>query len=370
MPDNKEKSFNLILEPVSKCNLQCVYCYSDGTQGSDVMSLGTLRASLERTAVYVKYNGIETVHLLWHGGEPLLAGLDFYQEAVLLTKQMFSDIRVLHFLQTNGLLLDQSFSRFFRDHSFNVGISLDALPELHDPMRASVSGLGSHAQVMEKLDIAKESGLKVGFNTVVNRLSLGKEKGIYKFFQEFGSGFRVNPIIPAADPDKTSEYCLCKGEYGVFLCNLFEEWIQTEYRRVPVSPLDMYLRAMLNDSSSECQQCKTCVGLQIGIKPSGDAVLCSRFNDHILGNISDMPLDELFLSPLCKDINRRAGALTGCHSCEYWSMCHGGCPHNALVFSGDYMAKDYFCADYQLTFRRIQETLKSCREDETGASNG
>lgn len=363
MSDECDRVFTLILEPVKQCNLHCLYCYSDTASGG-VMSRSTLRVCLERASRYLERQDFTHIHLLWHGGEPLLAGLAFFRYATKLAADFFRGFCVHHFLQTNGLLLDGAFCSFFLEQQFQVGVSLDALPDLHDSLRISTDGKGSHERVLDKLRLAKEHGLGVGFNTVVTRMSLGRECEIYRYFQSLHSGFRVNPMIPATNPERCAAYLLHQGEYGAFLCRLFEEWIGTEVQRIPVSPLDLYLKASLGNTPCECQLKPTCVGSHLGVKPSGDAVLCSLFEYHFLGNVNEMSLETLFASPLCENLRRRAEKLTGCHLCAYWSICHGGCPHNALVFCRNPMAKDYFCPDYQLIFGRIRRALAECMEED------
>ena len=164
-------------------------------------------------------------------------------------------------------------------------------------------------------------------------------------------------MVPGRNPETSAPYLLQPGEYGGFLCRLFDEWISTERQRVRVSPLDLYLEAMLGEGPSECQQQGTCAGSHLGVKPSGDVGLCSRFETHLLGNIHDREIQELVASSFCEDIRRRAETLSDCHPCRYWSICHGGCPHNASVFNHDHMAKDPFCKDYQLIFARIHRAL-------------
>ena len=361
MANGNDKIFTLIIEPVQHCNLRCTYCYADNTS-EEVMSKSTLRLTLERTAHHTASHGFCRVHILWHGGEPLLAGLDFFRYAAKIADELFSD-NVQHFLQTNGLLLDKNFCDFFHENNFQIGISLDAFAELHNAMRVFKDGKGSHQQVQERLWLTEEYGLRVGLNAVVTRLCLGLEKEIYQYFQGLGYGFQVNPAIPAANTTKPATYLLRPGEYGTFLCRLFDEWTNTEVRRIPISPLDLYLKSILNDNPYECRQQLTCVGSHLGVKPSGDTVLCSRFSNHTLGNIHTMPLAKMFTTPIALNICQRAETLNACHSCAYWSVCHGGCPHNGLLFSQNYMAKDYFCKDYQLIFGKLRRAIRECEEE-------
>jgi uncharacterized protein len=356
MPVDANAAFTLILEPLKRCNLNCRYCYSDDT-GTGVMSRQTLQMALEKTARYAERQGFREIHVLWHGGEPLLAGLGFFRAAMKMLRDLASDLKFHHYLQTNGLLLDHDFCAFFHDHQFQIGISLDGPQVLHDSMRLGADGQGSHAAVLEKVRLLEKQGVSAGFNAVVTRRSLGQEQAIYQYFQGLGYGFRVNPMIPGRHPEISAAYLLRPGEYGLFLCHLFDAWAGTERQRVTVSPLDLYLEAIVGGEPYECQQKRSCAGSHLGVKPSGDVVLCSRFETPLLGNIRDREIQELVALPFCEDIRRRAETLSDCHTCMHWPICHGGCPLNALVLCNDHMAKDPFCIDYQRIFARIHRAL-------------
>jgi uncharacterized protein len=329
------------------------------------MSQQTLQTSLEKTAHYAEGHGFREIQILWHGGEPLLAGLGFFRAAMKILHGLSTDLKFHHYLQTNSLLLDYDFCAFFRDHEFQIGISLDGPQDLHDSMRIGADGQGSHAAVLGKVRLLEEQGVSVGFNATVTRRSLGQEKAIYRYFQGLGYGFRVNPMIPGRHPETSAPYLLRPGEYGAFLCRLFDAWVNTERQRVTVSPLDLYLEAIVGGVAYECQQRRTCAGSHLGVKPSGDVVLCSRFETNPLGNIHDREIQELLALPFCEDIRRRAEALSDCHTCMHRPICHGGCPLNALVFCHDHMAKDPFCKDYQLIFARIHRALADLQRNST-----
>ncbi|MCJ7819359.1 MAG: radical SAM protein, partial [Syntrophales bacterium] len=279
MPVEANPAFTLILEPVKRCNLSCRYCYSDG-DGAGVMSRQTLQTALEKTARYVQQQGFREIHILWHGGEPLLAGLGFFRAAMKILHGLASDLKFHHYLQNNGLLLDYDFCAFFHDHEFQIGVSLDGPQALHDSMRIGADGQGTHTAVLEKVRLLEAQGVSTGFNAVVTRRSLGQEQAIYRFFQGLGYGFRLNPMIPGRHPETSAPYLLQPGEYGAFLCRVFDAWAGTEHQRVMVSPLDLYLKAIAGGVPYECQQQATCAGSHLGVQPSGDVVPCSRFDTH------------------------------------------------------------------------------------------
>ena len=73
---------NILVMPTDACNMDCVYCFHTTHQsGIDFMSIETVKQILDITTPFYK-----RVNLIWHGGEPLLLGLDFYKEVVRLQK--------------------------------------------------------------------------------------------------------------------------------------------------------------------------------------------------------------------------------------------------------------------------------------------
>lgn len=362
MEDTGKKTFTLIIEPVSQCNLNCLYCFSDNSV-AEVMSLETLEASFRRVEDYVQEVGCTAIQLLYHGGEPLLAGIGFFRAAAQLTKGYFPRCDIHHFVQSNGLQLTKEYCDFFHEHGFQVGLSLDGPPEIHNAHRCFANGKGSQRVVVEQLNLAKENRLGLGCNAVITHKNLDREKELYSYFKNMGVGFRANPVIPAVRKEYDDSYLLYSGEYGEILCRLFDIWVMDEGHRVPISPLDIYLKAIVDNAPQECQQQVSCVGSHLSIKPSGNAVLCSKFTGNILGNVHEHGLKEMFQTAFCREINDRPGRLITCHSCENWSICHGGCPHNALVLYNNHMVKDYFCKDYMHIFYTLRTALAKLTEE-------
>ena len=72
------KKIDLILKVTDACNLRCKYCYnSEKKYVNNIMSLDRFAKLLE--LLHADYS---VVHVIWHGGEPLTAGLDFYRQAL------------------------------------------------------------------------------------------------------------------------------------------------------------------------------------------------------------------------------------------------------------------------------------------------
>jgi len=326
------------------------------------MSREVLRVTVAKVAAHCKDAGVDVIHFVWHGGEPLLTGLSFFQYALsVMTAQA---IPFRNFIQTNGLLLDDDFCSFFRDNDFQVGISLDGPAEVHDKLRVYRDGRGSHAQVMAKIELAAKHQLRLGCCAVATRFNTSDAASFYGFFRGIGLGFRVNPVLPASR--RTSgEYLLAEDAYGRFLCQLFDVWTTTGAGRVSVAPLDRYLRSLTVGSSRECQHSASCVGTNIGIRPNGETLLCSRFESHYLGSIMGNSITQAFSSPAAMRIAARGGGPGECARCSYRTICYGGCPLNAFAITGAVEEKDPFCTDYRIVFNHISAVLR-----ESAGANG
>ena len=87
------QAFNIMIKPAgSLCNLRCLYCYyldkADIYGGREPrMSLDMLETFVRE---YIEANDVQDVTFNWHGGEPLLMGLDFYQKAMELQRKYAS----------------------------------------------------------------------------------------------------------------------------------------------------------------------------------------------------------------------------------------------------------------------------------------
>ena len=350
-----------MLEPVKSCNLQCRYCYANPAD-TGPMDIGLAGKAIRKAARFGIQNAFGCLHIIWHGGEPLLAGVDFYRQVWDDIDRVSRQIPVQVFLQTNGLLLTKDFCNFFLSHRIQVGISLDGPADIHDGMRRAKSGKGTHGQVLERIAMAAARGLNLGLCMVVTRSCLGREKEIYRFFQSTGLPFRANPVLPHFSGKTEKGVTLQPGEYGLFLCRLFDEWIATTDNRVAVSPLDGYLQSLVDGKSPNCQHQPSCAGNHINVRPDGTTSFCSRFQHLDLGNIDKISLEEIFNGSLCSDIKCRSQTLSECRRCRFRQVCQGGCPHNAMTFTGEILARDPFCPDYRLLFTHLLNAI-----DENGS---
>ncbi|MEA2006706.1 MAG: 4Fe-4S cluster-binding domain-containing protein [Patescibacteria group bacterium] len=116
------------------CNLACRYCYH-GVVSSKLEK--ALPMSSEILSKIIK--GASEISLdstfLWHGGEPLMAGLSHFEEAIRLQKMTLFPGKVINILQSNMTLMSQRRAEFFVRNGFRVSTSLDGSKESHNANR-------------------------------------------------------------------------------------------------------------------------------------------------------------------------------------------------------------------------------------------
>ena len=126
--ESRPTAFSTMVKPAgSACNLDCSYCYYldkaiqyGGKEA--VMSDELLREYIRQ---YITANAAPEVTFCWHGGEPLLLGLDFYKKAMAWQRDYSNGKKIVNTIQTNATLIDDRWAEFFRMNNFLVGVSLD-----------------------------------------------------------------------------------------------------------------------------------------------------------------------------------------------------------------------------------------------------
>lgn len=346
--------FTLMIDPVSHCNMRCRYCYLEN-RNSGRIPVEVLTAAFEKTAGYMNRINCRNLHIIWHGGEPLLAGLDFFKQSFSLIQRFFPLVNYSIFIQTNGLVLDKELACFFRAQEIHVGISLDGPKEIHDALRCSKNGGGTWEIVMEKIGMMETLKLPFGICKTLTSFSLGREKNLYDFFLSLGHPVKVNPMIPSWKKDRA--LLLSPGEYGKFMNRLMDVWLEGGIPSIRISPLDNYLGALMGETLCECRGKISCTRMHLGIKPDGRAVLCSPFDSITLGNIQEDSIETLYSDPVCLQIDKRLDGLEECLACRLRHICNGGCPHFAKAFGYSIRDKDPFCRDYKMIFSHLRHIL-------------
>ena len=298
------KPFSLLIKPVgSRCNLDCRYCFYKGTD--DI--LGGRRPAVMHPSVlermFEDYLGLgfPTSSFIWQGGEPTLAGIDFYRQVV--KRQMahgHDDQIVANALQTNGMLINDIWSEFLAEYSFLVGLSLDGPAEVHNHYRTDKHEHPTFDRVMASADLFRRNGVEFNILCMITRYSekLGSE--IYRFFVR--EGFHHLQFIPCIEYDSEtgapSPYNASPLGYGQFMNDVFDEWYDQDAGRIYIRTFEsLVARLVKEDHLCMCNMGKICNHYLV-VENEGDVYPCDFFvsKHYYLGNLMESSLAEIYFS--------------------------------------------------------------------------
>lgn len=331
--------------------------------------------TLERlTKSVLNIPGAEEITFLWHGGEPLLMGVDFYSEAVSLQKKYRDGKAIKNSIQTNSILIDEEFLDFFQSNEFTIGSSLDGPEQYHDINRIHKDGRGTFMDVWEGLkkiwarnkDIRKENErghLGGGVICILNRSNINYAEEIYGFFKANNLSFKINPLIHSgAAVDKLHELGIGHLEYGSALIRIFNKWFYEPEFGIDVDPLSEIIGNLLTGQVSSCSFSENCGDSFLSVGPNGDVYPCGRFDgvrDFRLGNICNDSLQDILNRRSCAEFRRSKPPDKTCRTCGFIKICNSGCMHNSYMTNGSIVGKDYYCASYKLLFKHIKSAVTS-----------
>jgi uncharacterized protein len=386
LPENR-RSFHLLAKPIGPiCNLACNYCFYLEKEmlyphAPGIASWCMPESILERyIRQYIASQPGQVVNFSWQGGEPTLLGIDFFRNVIALQQKHARGKRIENGLQTNGILLDDSWCDFLAQHRFLIGVSIDGPQALHDCYRVDRGGAPSFEKVMRSIDCLKKHGVEFNTLTVVQRNNSYHPLEVYRFLKETGSGFmQFIPIVEriADDPDPASlalvspdsqasahvsEYSAEPLQYGRFLCAIFDEWVRNDVGKTYVQLFDVALAAWVGMEPALCVFQQTCGSAPI-IEHNGDIYSCDHYvyPENKLGNLAEVPLETLVNSPQQMRFGRdKLERLPQCCcECAVRFACNGECPkHRFMQTPGGEGRLNYFCPAYKLFFTHIDPCMK------------
>jgi uncharacterized protein len=368
------RAFHVLLKPRGAiCNLDCRYCFFLSKErlfpGSHFRMSDALLEDYTRQ--HIAAHDVPEVTFAWQGGEPTLMGLEFFRRAVeLQQKYRKPGTRILNTIQTNATTLNGEWCRFFHEHKFLLGISLDGPRALHDAYRVDKGGSPTFDRVMAGVALAKEHRVDFNILTTVNAANAEHGLEVYRFLRdEVGTSFVQ--FIPIVERDNTTGYqegervterSVTGRQYGRFLIAVFDEWVRRDVGRVFVQLFDISLGVWLGEPSALCILAETCGGA-LALEHNGDLFSCDHFVEprHRLGNVAETPLADLVSSPQQRQfgLNKRDTLPRYCRECEVRFICNGGCPKDRILTTPDgEPGLNYLCEGFKAFFTHVDRPMK------------
>jgi len=265
--------------------------------------------------------------------------------------------------QTNGLLLDEEWCRFFARYRFLIGLSLDGPAELHDAYRGASSGQGSYSEVIRALRFLREAGVEHNVLAVVTDLTARHAGRIYRHFRELGlAHMQFIPCLESGEGRGTAApFSVSPEAYADFLCELFDLWLPEARNGVSIRLFDALLLRERTGRSGLCELDGDCAGYLV-IEHNGDAFPCDFFvrEEMRLGNIARTSPEKLReRAPARKLRGARHRLPEACGQCEWRELCRGGCLKDRERLAGRLDAPTYFCRTWQRFLPHAAEPIRN-----------
>jgi uncharacterized protein len=354
------REFQIFAKPAgAACNLDCRYCYY---LRKDVLypESKSFRMPDDLLEEYIRHqiaiSPEPEINFFWHGGEPTVLGIDYFRKITQLQrKHLPPGRRISNGIQTNGVLLDEDWCRFFASERFGVGLSLDGPQKLHDVYRTTKDGKATHRLVMQGYRLLRKHNVQVDILCVVHAENVRHPLQVYRFFKEIQAQYiSFIPLVEPQPQSGVSARSVPAEAFADFLCAVFGEWVRHDIGRIIVQIFEEAARPAYGQDHSLCIFRPTCGDVPV-IEHNGDFYSCDHFvtPEHRLGNIQTTSLLELIDHPaqLAFGQDKWESLPRYCRECDVRTMCNGGCPKDRITLTPDGEAGlNYLCAGYRRFF--------------------
>lgn len=360
----------ILIKPASSaCNLACSYCfYKDVAAHRNNAFEGMLSMDLMEKVIA---SGMEYAEhsctFAFQGGEPTLAGLDFYRNVLELQQRYQKPgVEILNTIQTNGTLIDEHWAQFLAENHFLVGLSLDGPAEIHNLNRTDLQQKGSFNTVMRAVCLFRKYQTEFNILCVLIRRNARAVEKVFRFYQK--EDFRWLQFIPCLDPfdipEKNMAYSLSADDYAFFLIKIFDLWF-AEYKKgnyISIRHLDNWLSIMLGNPPEACSMIGHC-SPQFVVEGDGSVYPCDFFvlDQWNLGTVGSRSFAEIVSSQTAKDFISTSMVIPlSCKECRWYPLCRNGCRRER-----DENGKNIYCKAvrefFDARFGQMQQAVQMLR---------
>lgn len=359
---------SVLVKPASSaCDMRCSYCFYRDVSGHREHAFeGMLSLTdMEKVIVAAMEYAEGYCSFAFQGGEPTLAGLDFFRKAVELEKKHCKPgMAVYNSIQTNGLSLDEPWAGFLAEEHFLVGLSLDGPPELHDRNRKDNRDKGTCDRVVKAARLLERFGVEFNILCVLTGQNARAVQRIYNFYKK--QGFQYLQFIPCLEPldrERGGEgYHLSPEDYGEFLLRIFDLWLQ-DLRKgsyISIRHLDNWLSILLGEPPEACSS-MGCCSVQFVVEGDGSVYPCDFYvlDEWRLGTVGERPFAQMAQSEAARRFVEASRHIPEeCRACPVYPVCRNGCRRGRLVTTEGIIGGNYYCKSYKRFFTERKEELR------------
>lgn len=346
----------VLIKPVSGlCNLSCQYCFYRHQKGEAGERSWAMSDEVLDKFIREYLECSKTAGFAWQGGEPTLAGIDFYKRVLEKQSKYSKPGQIIaNSLQTNGTLLTPEFAKFLASNDFLIGVSVDGQRKDHDRYRRDHSGLPSFDRVLGGLSFLRDEKAEVNILTVLTPENASNSWKLYTSLKKHRVDYlQFIPLMESPEDAKGDSLTLEPNMYGKFLCETFDYWysdLSTD-RPISIRTFDNAVGLAAGVPSELCtfqRGCRT----QMVLETDGSIYPCDFFvlPEWRLGNVLEQHLSDIMNGPLVDKFRMQSLEIPDeCRRCRWISFCNGGCMAERL-FAKNKGTLSYYCESYKMFF--------------------
>jgi uncharacterized protein len=362
----------IIIQPTPFCNIDCAYCYLPLRNDRTTLSLDQIDLIFTKLLAFPTVSGRVTV--VWHAGEPLVLGPDYYEAAFERIKERQPDgLIVDHAFQTNGILINDSWCDLFERWKVGVGVSVDGPEHIHDTARKTRSGRGTHRKTVAGIEHLRRRSIPFYVISVLTRAAMMDPSGMFSFYRdqdirevgfniEEQEGIHVTSTLSSGgDKDNVLSFfrrfseLMKENEFPIVVREFEETLISIRYfnNAGPINNLVIPFGLITVDVH----------GHVYTFSPELAGYSSPDFETFSLGNIFDADFNDLENSSVLTAMRAQIDhGISLCRAeCSYFSMCGGGVPSNKLFENGTFASTEtMYC---RITKKYVTDFLLSTIEE-------
>lgn len=361
---------SILIKPASaNCNMDCKYCfYKCLSSHREEYSKGFMKEETLETLVREAIAYADgSLTFAFQGGEPTLAGLDFFQKAVeLQQKYNNKKLQIENTIQTNGLLIDEKWARFLGEHRFLVGLSLDGPKKMHDRYRKDAAGQDTFARIMHSVQLLEQYQVDYNVVTVVTNDTAKQASFLYKFWKR--NHYPFVQFIPCMDEikrqDGTQErsiYAVEPEQYGKFLCELFDLWY-ADFAAGETMDIRMFSNLAQMAAGYPAEECgmNGCCNCYFVVEGDGSVYPCDFYcmDEWKLGTVNDGFVQMKTSEKAKAFVEASRPVCAACQECPHFSLCRGGCRRWREPFVDGKPGLNQLCSAYRMFFAHAAERME------------
>ncbi|MEM5402250.1 radical SAM/SPASM domain-containing protein [Paraburkholderia unamae] len=303
-------------------------------------------AAVERIIIEVLASPRRDIQFLWHGGEPLLAGLDFYKRAVEVQKAHNPfGMQIYNAIQTNGVLLNQNWVSFLKENDFGVSLSIDGPQVMHDLNRIDAHRRGTHQGVIAAMKLLQENSMAFNVISVVSDSHAGLDRDYWDFILEHG--ITRFDLHPSNGLGVVGPLPIHPEVFSNFVNGVFDHWLAEGDPAIRIGLIDDFFRLLSGNPPQTCYHAGVCSDI-IAVEGTGRVIPCTRPFDgtqYTFGNTENSTLVDIVSSEKFKAFRERDSASQlRASECKWYGICHNGCPQQRTTQERQDVAGDgYYC---------------------------